>query len=129
MAREAVKMAGVGKKANARPAKKCQLRQQKCFPLEPVLEHCVAKVDEAPRKQPKQCSTERRSKAGKSLFCRLRDGYVKLMNDMASSADLSGVSAMYVCSSGQVDYPNSIMRSAKEDEEIEEVAQMARKKH
>jgi hypothetical protein len=109
----------MSKKGNAR-VKKSQ-RQQKCHPLEPVLEHSVAWVDEAPRKQPQQeCGNvgNKRGIKGKGILTRLRDGYVRLMNDMAASADLSGVSAMYGCPTGQVDFPAAAFKlKAKEEKE------------
>ncbi|KAG0585133.1 hypothetical protein KC19_3G261300 [Ceratodon purpureus] len=116
-----VMMGSLSKKCNAR-AKRNQ-RQQKCYPLEPVLEDSVACLDEAPRKEPQH---------EKCILIRLRDWYVRLMNEMATSADLTGVSAMYGCSTGQVDYPSSVAmafaRSAKEEEEMAAV-QLAASPH
>lgn len=111
--------------------RKCQLRQQKCYPLEPVQEDTVSKLDEPPRKPTKLCNNQQRFKR-KGLLTRLRDGYVRLMNDMALSADMTGVSAVYGCSTGQVDYPGmatlASMRSAKDDEEIEQAQMAARQR-
>lgn len=117
-------MAGV-----ARPkARKCQ---QKCYPLEPVQEDSVTELDEVPRKQSKQYSGEskERLKAKGGFLSKLRDSYVKLMNDMASSADFTSVSAVYGCSTGPSDFPGAAamaaMRSSKQEEEIEQLALMA----
>ncbi|KAG0624620.1 hypothetical protein M758_3G261600 [Ceratodon purpureus] len=127
-----VKMGSLSKKCNAR-AKRNQ-RQQKCYPLEPVLEDSVACLDEAPRKEPQHESGNVGNKRlkRKCILIRLRDWYVRLMNEMATSADLTGVSAMYGCSTGQVDYPSSVAmafaRSAKEEEEMAAV-QLAASPH
>lgn len=118
-------MAGVAKPKT----RKCQ---QKCYPLETVQEDCVSKLDEVPRKRSsKQYCGEgkERFKAKGGFLSKLRNSYIKLMNDMASSADYSGVSAVYGCSTGHLDFPSAAamaaMRSSKQDEEIEQVAFLA----
>lgn len=117
MPEEGARVESVAKKPTGR-AKRNQ-RQHKCHPLEPVQEHAVAShLDEPPRKQ---ADGEGKQFKGKGILMRLRDGYVRLMNDMASSADMASVSAMYGCSSGQVDYPGTAvmaqLRKAKEEED------------
>lgn len=114
-------MAGVAKPK----MRKCQ---QKCYPLESVQEDCVMKLDEVPRKQ--YCGEgKERFKARGGFLSKLRDSYVKLMNDMASSSDFSGVSSVYGCSTGHVEFPGvaamAAMRSSKQDEEIEQAVFLA----
>jgi len=116
-------MAGAG--AAKSKVRKCQ---QRCYPLEPVQEDCVSKLDEVPRKQSKQYCGEgkERFKSKGGFLCKLRDSYVKLMNEVASSSDFTAVSAAYGCSTGHVDFPGvaamAAMRSSKQDEEIEQAA-------
>lgn len=73
----------------------CQ-RAKRCSVLEPVLEHCELAATTT-SKTNHSCPSQSNQKAGISLriLSKLRDCYVKLMNDVASGADLGGVSAFY----------------------------------
>jgi hypothetical protein len=54
------------------------------------------------------------------MLLKLRDGYVKLMNDLSTGADLAGVSSVYGCTGA--DYPAGAMansRLAREEQERE----------
>ncbi|KAG0561235.1 hypothetical protein KC19_9G047700 [Ceratodon purpureus] len=88
---------------------KCQ-RPKRCCALEPVLEHC-----ELADSNPQQCSQAAQNVMSQKLniplriLSKLRDGYVKLMNEMASSADLSGASTFYGATGPGTDYRASNM--------------------
>jgi len=45
--------------------------------------------------QQQYCNRRKAGKPGLRILSRLRDGYVKLMNDVAMGADLAGVSSFY----------------------------------
>ncbi|KAG0560851.1 hypothetical protein KC19_9G018900 [Ceratodon purpureus] len=101
-------------------------RVVKCNALEPVLEHGEApseKTSSACESAPKHaCDDSQPEKRGKPMrmLMKLRDGYVKLMNDLSSGADLSGASSFYGCTG--TDYPIGAMansRLMKEDQERE----------
>lgn len=92
---------------------KCQ-RPKRCSALEPVLEHCeLASVDDTNPGQ--QCQAAQISQKGIPfrILSKLRDGYVKLMNEMAVGADLSGVSSFYGAT-GTGDYPAMVHRSRRQ---------------
>lgn len=97
------------------PRSYCQ-RAKRCCSLEPVLEHCELAATRLPsgvsepilqrQQQQQRCPTVV-SKAGTKplglgILSRLRDGYVKLMNEVASGADFAGVSSFYGAGYGTV---------------------------
>lgn len=81
-------------------------RPNRCSALEPVLEHCeLASRDTTARKE---CTQAAQKGIPLRILSKLRDGYVKLMNEMASGADLSGASSFYA-TAGPGDCPASAM--------------------
>lgn len=113
MASQGGKVEGVGKR-NGKLVSKCQ-RSKRCSSLEPVLEHCeLVTEDFTTNTGQSECSQAAQSSSPKGIplriLAKLRDGYVKLMNEMASGADLGGVSSFYGAT-GPGDYPTSMMLS------------------
>ena len=110
MASQGGKVEGQGKR-NGKLVSKCQ-RPKRCSSLEPVLEHCeLATEDFTTNTGQSECSLAAQSSPKGiplRILAKLRDGYVKLMNEMASGADLAGVSSFYGAA-GQGDYPTSMM--------------------
>ena len=85
--------------------------------LEPVLEHCEAPSERrSGHEGGREAQGGRRGKPMRMLL-KLRDGYVKLLNDISSGADLSGMSTFYGCDYPVVAMANS--RVAKEEQERE----------
>lgn len=92
-----------------RKGPKCQQRPKRCSALEPVLEHCeLASVDCA---SSQQCTAQAVAQKGIPLriLAKLRDGYVKLMNEVATGTDLSGASSFYGATAGPGDFPPCTM--------------------
>lgn len=98
------------------PRVKMNQRSQKCYPLESVPEHCVRAFSETSRSKP-QYAKKRRIK---DFLVRIRDKYVNMMNNIACSADLTGFSTGYACSTGPMDLLSvSVMTNMKNKEKEE----------
>lgn len=95
-----------------------QRRGFRCPALAPVLEHYEAPEEEeelslatpnsetaGARAQPTDHGNAVKKSATKlRILSKLRDGYVKLLNDVACGADYSGASSFYGCPAGGADY-------------------------
>lgn len=108
----------------------CRSKQKKtrCHALEPVLEHYELFPSEKIPCPNFACNdAAQAAKKGKPMriLSKLRDKYVKLMNEMASGADFSGVSSFYGCPGA--DYSVFTMANAKlrQEEQEKEVMSQA----
>ncbi len=97
-----------------------QMRGFRCPALAPVLEHYEAPEEEeeeltansatagALAAQPTgHCNAVKKSTTKLRILSKLRDRYVKLLNDVAWGNDYSGASSFYGCPAGGADYSSA----------------------
>lgn len=85
-------------------ARTCRAKQRatRCRALAPVVEHYEAPegcedVDLDHPRIERVCPVQKKVKSSMRILSKLRDAYVKLMNDVASGADFTGVASFYGC--------------------------------
>jgi len=110
------------------------MRGFRCPALAPVLEHNEAPEGEEGEEeeltansetagalaiaQPTagHCNAVKKGTTTLRILSKLRDGYVKLLNDVAWGADFSGASSFYGCPAGGADYSAAFYAQLQREE-------------
>lgn len=87
------------------PRTSCRAKQIRCRALAPVVEHYEAPegcedvdLNDQLSRIERVCPVQKKPvKSSMRILSKLRDAYVKLMNDIASGADFTGVASFYGC--------------------------------